>query len=57
MSAQIKISSVGVPREKDTGISLDTVTSADPADPKVDKLNVTSASAMQSNNMPQGRRV
>lgn len=57
MAGQIVIKKVGVPREKDAGIPLDTVTSADPAAPSNPKLNVSSASAMSSNNMPQGRRV
>lgn len=56
MSAQIKIAKVGVPNENNTGIRLDIVNSADPAPPKVDKLNVGSATAMSTNNMPKGRR-
>lgn len=57
MSAQIKIDKVGVPSERNTGVPLAAVTSADPANPKVDKLTVGSTSAMSSNNMPKGRRV
>ena len=57
MSAQIKIQKVGVPREKDTAIPLNTVTSADPAAPANPKLDVSSTSAMSSNNMPKGRQV
>lgn len=56
MAAQIKITTVGVPSERNTGVQLSVVNSADPIRPKVDKLNVASATAMATNNMPQGRR-
>ena len=56
MSAQIRISAVGVPSEKSTAVPLDIVNSADPLRPKIDKLSVAETRAMASNNMPQGRR-
>jgi hypothetical protein len=56
MAAQIKIATVGVPNEKNTGINLDVVTSADPVRPKVDKISLSETRAMTSNNMPEGRK-
>lgn len=56
MAAQIKIAQVGVPSERNTGISLDVVDSADHPAPSANKLDVSSTSAMGSNNMPKGRR-
>lgn len=58
MSAQIKISQVGVPSEKNTGIKLDVVSSADPAPmPQVKKTDAFGEHrAMSSNNMPAGRK-
>lgn len=56
MAAQIKINQVGVPSERNTGVRLDIVDSADPIRPKVDKLSVAAVSAMATNNMPSGRR-
>ena len=57
MSAQIKIDKVGVPSERNTGVSLDVVKSGDAPAPKNPKLDVGSTSAMSSNTMPAGRRV
>lgn len=56
MAAQIKIATVGVPSERNTGISLDVVDSADHPTASAIKLDVASTTAMGSNNMPQGRR-
>ena len=56
MSAQIRVSKIGVPNEKDTGIPRSVVTSAEPAPAVLPKLDF-SAPSMSSNNMPKGRQV
>jgi hypothetical protein len=58
MAAQIQISEVGVPSERNTGIPLDIVSSAEPAATQVSHTNpMASTTAMTTNNMPAGRRV